>query len=479
MAKKGNLSISSRGLRYKLRIAFYLMSILPLLISIYIVSSYIIPSGGAKLHIILIISVSIVIAVIGYLIIKEASDRIVSITNEAKMMAAGDINRKIEIVHVDEVGDLSDALNQLTHRIRGNMDELKSYSEKTREINIETQQRVMMLSGLLQISSLISLGARLDDIIKIIAEKARLLANSEMAYLLFREEGQENFYLKSVDGPNAQQLLKVNVDQKDELFGKVIKNNKTLVLDRDNQVALSLQTSFSEKFKIKNTLALPVHLMGRVMAILGVGNTKVDFVYQKEDLELLDIFAKQIAIALENNLLMHRVETLEIKDTLTGLYNEGFIRNRLQEEIKRAITYQRPCSFVVMNIDNFQKFQQEFGTLYSEAMLKRISTLIRDSVSEIDRVGRTGGNEFSIVLPEKNKRKAHDIAEEIRKKIEFSFMEDSDPNKRLTISGGVSENPLDGITADELVIKARELVELSKKQGKNRILAMKEPNKCP
>jgi diguanylate cyclase (GGDEF)-like protein len=358
------------------------------------------------------------------------------------------------------------------------MDDLKVYSEKTKEINIETQQRVMMLSGLLQISSLISLGARLDDIIKVIAEKARLLANSDAAYLLFREENQENFYMKTADGMNIQQLLKINVDPKDDLFGKVIRTNKALVLDTDNSPSELLTNAFYEKFGLKNTLALPVYLMGRVMAILGIGNVRESFVFNKEDLELLDIFAKQISIALENNLLMHRVETLEIKDALTGLYNEGFVRNRLQEEIKRAIAYQRPCSFVIMNIDNFQKYRQEFGTLQAEAILKRVSIIIRDSVTEIDRVGRTGGNEFAIVLPEKNKRKAQDLAEDIRKKIEFTFMEERDASKRLTISGGVSENPLDGITAEELVNKARELVELAKKQGKNRIIGLKEPPVC-
>jgi diguanylate cyclase (GGDEF)-like protein len=131
-----------------------------------------------------------------------------------------------------------------------------------------------------------------------------------------------------------------------------------------------------------------------------------------------------------------------------------------------------------MNIDNFQKYRQEFGTLQAEAILKRVSIIIRDSVTEIDRVGRTGGNEFAIVLPEKNKRKAQDLAEDIRKKIEFTFMEERDASKRLTISGGVSENPLDGITAEELVNKARELVELAKKQGKNRIIGLKEPPVC-
>jgi len=101
--------------------------------------------------------------------------------------------------------------------------------------------------------------------------------------------------------------------------------------------------------------------------------------------------------------------------------------------------------------------------------LKKVAGLIRDSVTEIDRVGRIGDNEFAIVLPEKNKRQAQVIAESIRKKIEFIFSEEEDSEKRLTASGGVSENPLDGIAADELMAKAKEAVSLTKQQGKNRI----------
>jgi diguanylate cyclase (GGDEF)-like protein len=182
------------------------------------------------------------------------------------------------------------------------------------------------------------------------------------------------------------------------------------------------------------------------------------------------VVAKVLSLALENDLLSQRLEKLEIKDALTGLYNSAFIRNRLEEEIKRAVTYQRPCAFVLLNVDDFGKVDSNFGSLVAEATLKKISYIIRDSVTEIDRVARTANNEFAIVLPERNKRQAQRIAEEIRKKIEFSFSEEQDANKRLSISGGVSENPLDGVTADELMDRAGKALAQAKADGKNRIL---------
>jgi diguanylate cyclase (GGDEF)-like protein len=439
----------------------------------YLVSNYILPKIGLKTDIAASILISIFIAIIGFFVVKEIFDRIVSVTTEAKLIAAGDISRKLEITHPDEVGDLSGALNQLTQRIRINMDELKNYSEKTTEINLEIQKRILVLSTLLQISSLITQGAKLEDILKLTVEKSRFLANSDVSYLLFRQEAEETFSMKVADGINSDDLLKINVEPQDVLFSRIIKTNKPLILDKQNALPENLALSFYERFRLKNTLALPVYLRGRVMAILGIGNTRETFLYRKDDLELLDIFAKQIAIAVENDILMHRVEKLEIKDALTGLYNAAFMHNRLQEEIKRAIIYRRPCAFILFDIDNFKRLQQNFGLLESEIILKRIAALVKDSVSEIERVGRTGDNEFAVILPEKNKRQAQKLAEDIRNKIEVSFSKEEDPRKRLTVSGGVSENPLDGVSSEELISKAKELVNLAKK-GRNCIVGFEE-----
>ena len=468
-----NLSLASRGIKYKLRISFYLMSVLPLLVSVYLISSYILPKFGLKIDVALAMGISIIIALIGFFLIKEVIDRILSVTTEAKLIAAGDLNRKVEAKQPDEVGDLSDALNQLTMRIRSNMDELKGYGEKTSEINLEIQRRVIVLSSLLQISSLISQGAKLEDILKLTVEKSRLLANSEIAFLLYREEEENSFRTKIVDGINSSFLLGIQIYLQDEIFSRVIKHNNPLIIDKQSKIPDVAKNMLLEKFHFKNILALPVYLRGGVRAIFAIGNAREDFIYRKEDIELLDVFSKQIAIAIENDLLMSKVEKLEIRDTLTGLYNLSYIKSRLQEEIKRAVAYQRPCAFMLFDIDHFKKYYDYLGSLSSEAILKKIATLISSSVSEVDRVGRTADDEFAVILPEKNKRQANDTAENIRRKIEFAFNEEDEPVKRLTVSAGISENPLDGVIAEELMTFACEALKVSKEQGRNRVVIFK------
>jgi diguanylate cyclase (GGDEF)-like protein len=468
--KLDRFSLNSRTIKQKLAVAFQLMSILPLLVCVYLVSNYILPKFGYKIDVIATVLISIFVSLIGLLVIKDIFDRLASVHKDAKMIAAGDINRKLNTEYSDEVGDLGDVLNQLTQRIRGNMEELKHYSEKTSEINIEIQKRVIVLSNLMQISSLIAQGAEFVDILKMAVEKSRLLASSETAFLLFKEENKDFFCMKIVDGARADYLMSITVLAKEDIYNKVLNLNKLLILDKQNLLNENLTVAFLEKFQLKNCLAMPIFLRGTVRAVLGIGNTRESFLYSKDDIELLNIFSKQIAIAIENYFLSHLIEKLETKDALTGLFNQSFILSRLQEEIERAIIYQRPCSFVIFDIDNFKVYREKFGLINTEAAVKKIAVLFRECITEIDRVGRTGDDEFSLILPEKNKRQALEVAENIRKKIELVYGQEQDSSRRISFSAGVSENPLDGVKADQLIEKARELLSKAKAEGKNRVM---------
>ncbi len=469
--KIDRFSLSSGTVKQKLMVAFQLMSILPFLVCVYLVSSYILPKFGFKIDVIASLLVSIFVVAIGFLVIKEIFDRLSAVATEAKVIAAGDINRKLEVQNNDEVGELGNVLNQLTNRIRGNMDELKAYGEKTSQINLEIQKKIFILSNLLQLSSLISGGEKFDDISKIAVEKSRLLANSETAFLLFKEENKESFCVKAADGAGVDYLMTLDIGASGDLYNKVFNLNKLLILDKRNLLDNHLMADFFAKFRVKNCLSVPIFLRGRVKGALGIANSRDNFSYSKEDIELLDIFSKQIAIAIENDILAHRIEKLETKDTLTGLYNQNFITSCLEDEIKRAIVYQRPCSFIIFDIDNFKNYREKFGLISAEAALKKIAVLVNGCISEVDRAGRTGDDEFSLILPERNKRQAKEVGEDVRKKIQLAFSSGQDSAKSITLSAGVSENPLDGVGAEQLINKAKELLKKAKTAGKDRVVA--------
>jgi len=101
--------------------------------------------------------------------------------------------------------------------------------------------------------------------------------------------------------------------------------------------------------------------------------------------------------------------------------------------------------------------------------LKKIAAVLTKRLSPIDKAARIGDDVFALLLPEKNKRSAFDIAEEIRHDVEKLRFSD-DELDRMTVSVGVSENPIDGSTPEALFDKAAELVKKAKTDGKNKVI---------
>lgn len=456
-------TLGSRGLRYKLRIAFSLMSVIPLLVCIYLFfyySPYISNVPFSFSQVTISIFVSAIIAVIGFWVAKQIVDPILEISSEAKSIAKGEFHKIIEIYREDEIGDLGNALNQLTRRIRDNMDELRNYGERTQAINSEINKRVVVLSGILQISNLITQGANLKEIFDISVSKLAQLKNAAWVILVVKDQidslkicaqygisGQLNEFLINAG------LLKI--------FNSVLLNKNGYIINKQNEVPENVE--LKQAFNTPDIIFIPVFRHSKIIGFLGVGSADLVTEYNDDDLELLGIFAKQMSIAIENDYLANRLVKLEIKDTLTGLYNKNFIINRLEEEIKRAMIYQRPCAFLLFSIDKFHEFSCSFGQLSGEQTLKKVSKLLEESCGEIDRVARYGDSDFAIVLPEKTKKQSAALAEDIRKKINETFSKEED-KKNLSISVAVSENPIDGSSSKDLVEKAEKLLALAKEE---------------
>jgi diguanylate cyclase (GGDEF)-like protein len=233
------------------------------------------------------------------------------------------------------------------------------------------------------------------------------------------------------------------------------------------------QEMLEQLFGMTNAVCQPLVSIGQEVGILISANRKPDFTFVDDAKELLGVFAKQMAIAMENDILQKRAEELKVIDELTGLYNANYMKSRLEEEIRRAIRYHRPCSLVLLNVDGFRQVQDLYGGLAAEQLVKQAADLLKGQASEVDRVGRMSSDEFALILPERNKREAIELAEAVRQRIEGnSFANGPKPlGQRVTISGGVSENPLDGVNAEALLMKAQEALHKAKRDGKNKVVA--------
>ena len=303
----------------------------------------------------------------------------------------------------------------------------------------------------------------------LIVEKVVHIMDTGYAILLIAKAGAPNVLeVNIINNVTNDELSQLEIKLGEGILGAALKSGTVVYADAKSKFSKPAE-DFKEEYGVKNFAAFPLVSRNKPIGLLFIGNTEEDYEFKDDDLEVINIFAKQAAIAYENDALNKKAKELTIKDDLTDLYNEKYIANRLDEEIKRGILYQRPCSYIMFNVDNFNKFREKNGELATEKALKRIASVLKENVTQIGRAARLSGDEFALLLPEKNKKDAYKVAHEVRKKVEsldFELGRDG----RLTISGGVSENPLDGATAKELMNKATESISKAKSQGKNRIV---------
>ncbi|MEI6863336.1 MAG: HAMP domain-containing protein, partial [Candidatus Omnitrophota bacterium] len=167
------LMLGNKGLRYKLLIAFSLMSIIPLLACMYVFSNYVFPQIDNLFTVSVIATVAILIAMLGLALAKGLVDPVINMALEAKIIAGGEYDRNLLVSSDDEVGALAGSINMMTQKVKSNLDELKSYSQRMREINVDIHKKVMALSSLLQIGDTISLHSiQIEPLLSLIVERS-------------------------------------------------------------------------------------------------------------------------------------------------------------------------------------------------------------------------------------------------------------------------------------------------------------------
>jgi len=464
-------SLLPQGIKYKLLVAFSLMSIIPLLVLGYFVNNFLLLEASVSLgQASIVVLFCIVIVWLGLFLAKSIVERVVDIALEARIITEGNFDRKISVDTGDEIGQIGEAINFLTRKIKTNMADLKDYQGKMKEINMDIQKRVSILSNLLQIGELISSSVKLDNILELITGKLSQIYENGFAALYYSSPaGSKQYILRASRNLEGKELLAGPVEEGRGLLGKALARRKHITVDASTRFSSSEQ-QFKTKYKCENIVAYPMVVSRNVRVLLVVGNDMKNFTYTSDDIEIVKVFAEQISIAIENDILLRKAEKLEIKDDLTGLFNKTYILNRLEEEIARSIVSQRPCSFVLVDIDNFKEYELRKGKPQAEIALRKIAALMTELSRPLGKPGVIIRDTFALILPEVNKKEAMELAEKARKKIEKLELS-SDKSDRVTASGGVSENPLDGASVDEILEKATAALANAKQKGKNKIVS--------
>ena len=168
-----------------------------------------------------------------------------------------------------------------------------------------------------------------------------------------------------------------------------------------------------------------------------------------------------------NTKLIDVLKDEAMHDGMTGLLNHKFFEKRLDEEIERSNRYNETMTLLFLDLDNFKRINDTHGHQYGDYVLKITASIIQDNVRNIDIVSRYGGEEFSVVLVNANKKVSLKTAERIRKEIENFKFNKNNIKERLTISIGMGECPIDANNKENIIKYSDSKMYIAKKDGKN------------
>ena len=169
--------------------------------------------------------------------------------------------------------------------------------------------------------------------------------------------------------------------------------------------------------------------------------------------------------------LYEKLKSLSLIDGLTGLYLRRHFIKRLEEEMERVSRNKGLLSLMMFDIDDFKNFNDKYGHLAGDIVLKETSNIIKSNSREIDLIGRYGGDEILMALPMTEPEKTREIAERIRKMVEQHRYSTTYSLIHATISTGIASYPAKDIeTSLDLIAAADSALYSAKKKGKNTII---------
>jgi diguanylate cyclase (GGDEF)-like protein len=313
-------------------------------------------------------------------------------------------------------------------------------------LSLDTEQTILLLDATIQ------------ETLKADTYFIGILKENELDLNLFYDDGK---YFKDIKLP-----------LEGTLSGWVIKNQKELFLpDLRHDVELEGVKDYIIG-KEKTSLSwMGVPLTGaNVTGVIALCCYQPN-AFDSADMELLSNLAQHIVVALDNTIRHAQVEEQARLDSLTGVYNHGFFLRKLAEQAAEASTATTPLSLIMLDIDFFKQYNDHYGHLVGDRVLKTLCTAIKHHIKQSDAVGRWGGEEFVISLPGTSMQQAAQVARRIGQTMASLRIEDREQNTIPvpTVSQGIAVYPAEEDEIYRLIDLADRRLYIAKARGRNQV----------
>lgn len=331
------------------------------------------------------------------------------------------------------------------------------------------RKRVQQLDALRMTMTEISAELQLDRLLTSLVERAVALLGGTDAELCLYDEERKDLQvvvcLNMIRNFTGHRLpLGVGA------AGYVAQTRQPLIIE--NYLEWHLRLPQYEICGARSVLLVPLLGGENLVGVLAVGSASMNRIFTLKDVQLLELFAHQATIGIQNAHLFAETQKLAITDSLLEIYNRRHFFNLAQSAFDKAQNYLHNFSVVMMDADNFKLVNDTYGHVMGDYALRMVAQQCRDVIRSQDIVGRYGGEEIVMVLPETEGVDAVKIAERLRVNIAHTSIELDNVSIHITISLGVASLQDDeDVTLEELINRADQALYVAKRSGKNCVVA--------
>lgn len=331
-------------------------------------------------------------------------------------------------------------------------------------------KRIVDFKNLERFSEHLNAETDLDNMCDRIARETFFLFGSQGSVLLYLvNEKNHRLGLRAI--ANGSGGLKIK-EKMGDLFDKwVLRHNQALLVE-------DIFSDFRfDPDAVKEGLSRPVGSLITAplltelspLGILRVESLETNS-YHSDDLRFLAVVADIAKLSLENALYVRHMEELSIHDGLTGVYLRRYAMDRLKEEFLRMHRGESVLSFLMFDIDHFKGFNDRYGHMAGDVVLKKLARVLKDFFDMPGTViARYGGEEFCVTLPHVSKLEAIRLAESFCQELRSREIILRREKVRVTVSIGVAAAPDDARDRQGLIYQADEALLKAKREGRDRV----------
>jgi diguanylate cyclase (GGDEF)-like protein len=224
-------------------------------------------------------------------------------------------------------------------------------------------------------------------------------------------------------------------------------------------------------------LCVPLTADGDVLGLLHLRGPDASLVQSMQ--QLASMAGDGLALTLANLRLRESLKAQSIRDPLTDLFNRRYLTETLEREFARAQRTGAPVAVMMLDVDHFKRFNDNFGHDAGDAVLREVGAFLRRSMRAEDIACRYGGEEFCLVLPQLDRQAAGERAEAIRAGIARLEVRLGDRVlEPVTLSLGVALFPEDANTIASVLSAADASLYQAKREGRNRVVMSQAAETC-